>query len=117
MRADPTRGEFRVPCRHGTSSKSILHRRLGTGTLSPSILVIVEHRRAARMRSRAWDTSGPMPRTEVTKKLWAYIKKHRLQDPKNKRNIIPDNKLSSVFGSKKAINMFDMTKKVNKHLS
>ena len=60
---------------------------------------------------------GPMPRTEVTKKLWAYIKKHKLQDPKNKRNIVPDERLSKVFDSKKAINMFDMTKKVNKHLS
>lgn len=61
---------------------------------------------------------GPMPRTEVTKKLWAYIKSRKLQDPKNKRNIVPDDKLSKVFGgSKKAINMFEMTKLVNKHLS
>ena len=60
---------------------------------------------------------GPMPRTEVTKKLWAYIKKHKRQDPDNKRNIVPDEKLAKVFGGKKAINMFDMTKKVNKHLS
>ena len=60
---------------------------------------------------------GPMPRTEVTKKLWAYIKKKKLQDPENKRNIVPDDKLSKVFGGKRAINMFDMTKKVNKHLS
>lgn len=61
---------------------------------------------------------GPMPRTEVTKKLWAYIKKHNLQDPKNKRNINPDDKLQKVFGgSKKAVNMFEMTKLVNKHLS
>jgi len=60
---------------------------------------------------------GPMPRTQVTKKLWVYIKKHKRQDPNNKRNIIPDDKLSKVFGSKKPINMFDMTKKVSKHLS
>jgi len=60
---------------------------------------------------------GPMPRTEVTKKLWAYIKKNRLQDEKNKRNIIPDEKLAKVFGTKKATNMFEMTKLVNKHLS
>ena len=60
---------------------------------------------------------GPMPRNEVTKKLWAYIKKHKRQDPDNKRNIVPDEKLAKVFGGKKAINMFDMTKKVNKHLS
>ncbi|MCB1067421.1 MAG: hypothetical protein KDK96_08970 [Chlamydiia bacterium] len=61
--------------------------------------------------------TGPMPRTQVTKKLWDYIKKHKRQDPENKRNIIPDEKLAKVFGSKKAINMFEMTKKVNKHLS
>ncbi len=60
---------------------------------------------------------GPMPRTEVTKKLWAYIKKNNRQDPKNKRNIIPDEKLALVFGSKKAINMFEMTKLVSNHLS
>jgi len=60
---------------------------------------------------------GPMPRTEVTKKLWAYIKKNKLQDPKNKRNINPDANLSEVFGSNKPVNMFQMTKLVNKHLS
>lgn len=60
---------------------------------------------------------GPMPRTEVTKKLWAYIKKNELQDAKNKRNINPDEKLSKIFGGKKAVNMFEMTKLVNKHLS
>jgi len=60
---------------------------------------------------------GPMPRTEVTKKLWAYIKKNNLQDTKNRRNINPDSKLQLVFGGKKAINMFEMTKLVNKHLS
>ncbi|MCB1081269.1 MAG: SWIB/MDM2 domain-containing protein [Simkaniaceae bacterium] len=61
--------------------------------------------------------AGPMPRTQVTKKLWDYIKKNKRQDPENKRNIIPDDKLAKVFGSKKAINMFEMTKKVNQHLS
>lgn len=61
---------------------------------------------------------GPMPRTEVTKKLWKYIKLHRLQDEKNKRNIIADEKLSKVFGKgKKVVNMFEMTKLVSKHLS
>ena len=60
---------------------------------------------------------GPMPRTEVTKKLWAYIKKHNLQDAKNRRNINPDAHLEKVFGGKKAVNMFEMTKLVNKHLS
>jgi len=60
---------------------------------------------------------GPMPRTEVTKKLWAYIKSKRLQDPKNKRNIVPDDNLAKVFGGKEDVNMFEMTKLVNKHLS
>jgi chromatin remodeling complex protein RSC6 len=61
---------------------------------------------------------GPMPRTEVTKKLWAYIKAHKRQDPGNKRNIIPDEKLEKVFGKgKKSVNMFEMTKLVSKHLS
>ena len=60
---------------------------------------------------------GPMPRTEVTKKLWAYIKKNNLQDQKNRRNINPDEKLGKIFGTKKAVNMFEMTKLVNKHLS
>lgn len=60
---------------------------------------------------------GPMPRTEVTKKLWAYIKKHGLQDTKNRRNINPDEKLQKIFGGKRAVNMFEMTRLVNKHLS
>lgn len=59
---------------------------------------------------------GPMPRTEVMKLLWDYIKKHKLQDPQNKRNIIPDQKLSKVFGSSQPINMFKMTSKVSTHL-
>lgn len=59
---------------------------------------------------------GPMPRTEVTKKLWEYIKKHKCQDTKNKRNINPDEKLAKVFGGKKSINMFEMVKVVSKHL-
>lgn len=59
---------------------------------------------------------NPMPRTEVTKKLWAYIKKNNLQDPKNKRNIKADDKLKAVFGGKAVVNMFEMTKLVGKHL-
>lgn len=60
---------------------------------------------------------GPLPRTEVTKKLWAYIKANKRQNPANKRNIIPDEKLAKLFGSKKEVNMFEMVKLVNKHLS
>ena len=58
----------------------------------------------------------PIPRTEVTKKLWAYIKKNKLQDTKNKRNIKADENLKAVFGGKAMVNMFEMTKLVNKHL-
>jgi upstream activation factor subunit UAF30 len=60
--------------------------------------------------------SSAMPRTEVTKKIWAYIKKNNLQDSKNKRNINSDDKLRDVFGGKKQVSMFEMTKLVNKHL-
>ena len=58
----------------------------------------------------------PMPRTEVTKKLWAYIKKQGLQDAKNKRMINADAKLAAVFGGKKQVSMFEMTKLVSGHL-
>ncbi len=60
---------------------------------------------------------GPMPRSEVVKALWVYIKKHNLQDPKNKRNINADDNLKKVFGGKSMVNMFEMTKLVSKHLS
>jgi len=56
-----------------------------------------------------------LPRSEVTKKIWAYIKKHSLQNPKNKREILADEKLQPIFGTKK-LDMFQMTKAVNKHL-
>ncbi len=57
-----------------------------------------------------------MPRTEVTKKIWDYIKKNKLQDSKNRRMINADDKLKDVFGGKKQVSMFEMTKLVNKHL-
>ena len=60
--------------------------------------------------------SKPLPRTEVTKKLWAYIKKNGLQDQKNRRMIKADDALKPVFGGKGTVNMFEMTKLVNKHL-
>ena len=59
----------------------------------------------------------PLPRTELTKKLWAYIKKNGLQDQKNRRMIKSDDALKPVFGGKAQVNMFEMTKLVNKHLS
>ena len=60
--------------------------------------------------------SKPLPRTEVTKRLWAYIKKNKLQDAKNKRMIKADPTLKTVFGGKATVNMFEMTKLVSKHL-
>ena len=61
--------------------------------------------------------SKPIPRTEVTKKLWAYIKKNKLQDKINRRNINADDNLRVVFGGKRQVSMFEMTKLVSKHLS
>jgi len=60
---------------------------------------------------------GPMPRSEVVKALWVYIKKHNLQDPAKKRNIVADENLKKVFGGKAVVDMFEMTKLVSKHLS
>lgn len=72
-------------------------------TISPDLAVVVG--------------KGPMPRSEVVKKLWEYIKSKNLQDPKNKRNINADENLKKVFGGKDMVNMFEMTKLVSKHLS
>ena len=58
----------------------------------------------------------PLPRTEVVKKIWAYIKKNNLQDKVNRRNINADDKLKVVFGGKKTVSMFEMTKLVNDNL-
>ncbi|HEY0946485.1 MAG TPA: SWIB/MDM2 domain-containing protein [Opitutaceae bacterium] len=58
----------------------------------------------------------PLPRTELTKKLWDYIKKNKLQDPKEKTKIIADDKLKAVFNGKKSVSMFEMTKLVSGHL-
>ncbi len=72
-------------------------------TISPDLAVVVG--------------AGPMPRSEVVKKLWVYIKGNNLQDPKNKRNINADAALKKVFGGKGTVSMFEMTKLVSKHLS
>ncbi|MBS1985056.1 MAG: SWIB/MDM2 domain-containing protein [Bdellovibrionales bacterium] len=61
--------------------------------------------------------SKPLARTEVTKKIWAYIKKNGLQDAKERRNIHADDTLKAVVGGKKMVNMFELTKFVSKHLS
>jgi chromatin remodeling complex protein RSC6 len=60
--------------------------------------------------------TAPLPRTEVTKKLWAYIKRKGLQDQKNRRQINADENLKPIFGGKSSVSMFEMTKLVNKHL-
>jgi upstream activation factor subunit UAF30 len=60
--------------------------------------------------------ANPMPRTDVTKKVWDYIKKNKLQDSVNKRNINADDKLKVVFGGKKTVSMFEMTKLISGHL-
>jgi len=60
--------------------------------------------------------SNPIPRTEITKKVWDYIKKNKLQDDKNRRMINADDKLKVVFGGKKQVSMFEMTKLINNHL-
>lgn len=60
---------------------------------------------------------GPMPRSQVVKKLWEYIKGKDLQNPKNKRNILADDKLKAIFGGKSEVTMFEMAKLVNKHLT
>ena len=60
--------------------------------------------------------SGPMPRGTVVKKMWEYIKKHDLQNPANKRNILADDKLKAVFGGKGEVTMFEMTKLASAHM-
>ena len=59
---------------------------------------------------------GPLPRSEVVKKLWEYIKRHNLQNPQNKRNILADDKLKEIFAGKKEVSMFEMTKLVSAHM-
>ncbi len=59
---------------------------------------------------------GPMPRGEVVKKMWEYIKKHDLQNPANKRNILGDEKMKAIFGGKAEVTMFEMTKLASAHM-
>ena len=59
----------------------------------------------------------PLPRTQITKKVWDYIKKNKLQDSKNKRNINADDNLKALFGGKKQVSMFELTKFISKHVS
>lgn len=59
---------------------------------------------------------GPLPRGQIVKKMWVYIKKHDLQNPKNKRNILADDKLKAVFGGKSEVTMFEMAKLISAHV-
>ena len=59
---------------------------------------------------------GPMPRGQVVKQMWVYIKKHDLQNPANKRNIMADDKLKPIFGGKSEVTMFEMTKLASAHM-
>ena len=60
---------------------------------------------------------GPLPRTEITKKVWDYIRQHKLQDPQNRRNINADEKLQALFDGKTQATMFELTRFVNQHLT
>jgi upstream activation factor subunit UAF30 len=60
--------------------------------------------------------AGPLPRQQVVKKLWEYIKRNNLQNPANKRNILADDKLKAIFGGKGEVTMFEMTKLVSAHM-
>ncbi len=60
---------------------------------------------------------GPMPSSQVMKKIWEYIKEHNLQNPENKRNILADDKLKTVFGGKGEVTMFEMSKLLSAHYS
>ena len=110
-----TRGAAKKTARRGSATKASKGARKGGGgrgtanaafmkpmTPSPALAEVVG------------DT--PIPRSEVTKRLWAYIKKNRLQDQKNRRMINADEALRPVFGGKSSVNMFEMTKLVNKQL-
>jgi chromatin remodeling complex protein RSC6 len=61
--------------------------------------------------------AGPLPRTEITKKVWEYIRRHHLQDPQNRRNINADDKLQALFGGKTQATMFELAKFVNQHVA
>ena len=68
-----------------------------------------------RRKAIGWDGAGPLPRGEVVSKVWEYIKKHDLQNPENRREIVADDKLEAVFGAKK-VTMFEMNKHLARHL-
>ncbi len=84
------------------------------GTRKPNAAFMKEMRPSSELAAVVG--TSPMPRTEVTKKIWDYIKKNKLQDGVNKRLINADDKLRAVFGGKNKVSMFEMTKLVSNHL-
>lgn len=112
----PARGAKKAPARKAAAKKSPAKRapakKAAKRTPNPAFM------KAMQPSPELSNVVGnkPMPRTEVTKKLWAYIKKNDLQDSANRRMINADDNLRPIFGGKKQVSMFDMTKMVNKHL-
>lgn len=113
----------KTTARRGSASKKTT-RRAGSATKTRAKTKTKRTPNAAFMRPVQPDEAlgavvgnQPMPRTEVTKKLWAYIRKNGLQDQKERRMINADDKLARVFGGKKRVSMFDMTKLVSQHVS
>ena len=96
-----------------TATKSATKTAAKTAARKPNAAFMKPLTPSATLAAVIGDT--PMPRTEVTKKIWEYIKKHNLQDPKNKRNINADDKLKPLFG-KAQVSMFELTKIVSGHL-
>jgi upstream activation factor subunit UAF30 len=115
--------EARGPLRGDDMAKSSKTARKSAGTKKKTAKKTKRTPNAAFMRPVQPDATvaevvgaKPIPRTEVTKRLWAYIKKNGLQDKTNRRMINADVALKAVFGGKSSVNMFEMTKLVNKHL-
>ena len=114
----------KTTARKGSASKKTARRGAGSATKTRAKTKTKRTPNAAFMRPVQPDEAlgavvgnQPMPRTEVTKKLWAYIRKNGLQDQKERRMINADDKLARVFGGKKRVSMFDMTKLVSQHVS
>ena len=112
--AKSTRGAAKKSARRGSAKKASKGARKGGGRGTANAAFMRPVTPSAALAEVVGEK--PIPRSEVTKRLWAYIKKNRLQDQKNKRMINADSALRPVFGGKSAVNMFEMTKLVGKHL-
>lgn len=108
-------GEIPLPPREGVYSPLGSNKRLNLIYTMPNQALSKPMKLSAELAAVIGE--GDKPRSEVTKKIWEYIKKNNLQNPENKRNILADDKLKAVFGGKGEVTMFEMTKLVNKHLS